>query len=445
MLRVCGKFLLILRGDDMKINIITYGCTANQGDSYLMESVLEKAGHKITDFDDADYVIVNTCAVKEATENKIASKLSKLAKSDKKIIVGGCLTKVSLKRIKKSVPNFSGILDTRSVDKLPEIIKGAENGRENQIIFSDQSPVKPNLIKNPHSLTGIVQISEGCDLSCTYCATTIARGDLQCFSKEEIVRAASYLVRNGSKEILLTSQDNGAYNLSGVKLPKLLTSICNIEVDFFLRNGMTNPVYLNSIITPLIVAYENPKIYKFLHIPVQSGSNSILKKMKRGYTAETFRKFVSEFRKNIPKLTLSTDIIVGFPEETTEDFTKTKELLKEIRFDIVNLSKFGPRPGTEATKMEQLERGIVNKRSSEISSLIKKIYLEKNREWVGWQGPVLVNQGSDLVQIGKEKSFIARNIYYKPISIKTGSEILGKTLKVKIIGSTAVNLIGEIA
>ena len=428
----------------MKVHIITYGCTANQADSQIMEAALEKEGHKITGFDSSDYVLVNTCAVKEATENKIISKLSKLSKTDKKIIVGGCLTKVNLERIKKAVPKFSGILDTRSVDRLPEIIDVSEAGKTNQLFFSEESPVKPNLIRTFENFTGIMQISEGCDLSCTYCATTIARGDLDCFSPEDIVRGASHLAKNGSKEILLTSQDNGAYKYNSIRLPELLEKICKIDSDFFLRNGMTNPMYLHSILNPLIQVYKNPKIYKFLHIPVQSGSDKILKSMKRGYKTEAFKNFVWEFRKEIPQLTLSTDIIAGFPGETDEDFQKTKNLLEEIRFDIVNLSKFGSRPGTEAANMEQVDREAVNKRSAELSKLIRKISSEKNKNWVGWKGKVFVNEKSDLVQIGKEKQFTGRNIFYKPISIKTGQDIFGKLINVEIKGYTHANLTGEI-
>ena len=426
-----------------KINIITYGCTANQGDTSIMESVLEKSGHKITDFENADYVVVNTCAVKDATENKIISKLSKLSSTGKKIIIGGCLTKINLERIKKSAPDFSGIIDTRSIDKLPEIIEKSESGGQNQTIFSEESPVKPTMIKKSPDLTGIIQISEGCDLSCTYCATTIARGDLQCFSPEEIVRASSYLVKSGSKEILLTSQDNGAYSCNGINLPKLLNAICQIGADFFLRNGMTNPMYLNSILNPLIEAYKNPKIYKFLHIPVQSGSDNILQKMKRGYRIENYKNFIQEFRKQIPELTISTDIIVGFPGETGEDFLQTKSLLEEMQFDIINLSKFSPRPGTEAAGMEQVDRIGINKRSSSLSKTINKISLEKNKKWIGWKGKVFVNEKPELIQIGHEQVFTGRNIFYKPVKIKSDKNIFGKLIDVKITSSTQANLVGE--
>ncbi len=458
--------ILLHSKKNMKINIITYGCTANQGDSHLMQSVLEKAGHEITgSLEDADYVIVNTCAVKEATENKIISRLSKLSKTGKKIIIGGCLTKINLNRIKKSVPGFSGILDTRSIESLPEIIEKSENGEKNQVIFSEKSPIKPRLAKLATGLSGIIQISEGCDLSCTYCATTLARGDLQCFSPEDIVRGASSLIREGAKEILLTSQDNGAYLYNKKQLPELLTELCKIGSEFFIRNGMTNPMYLNSILNPLVEAYRNPKIYKFLHIPIQSGSDKVLADMKRGYKADNFRKFAREFRKVFEKLTLSTDVIVGFPTETKEDFNKTIDLAKEIRFDIVNISKFGPRPGTEASMMKQIDKKTVNKRSSELSRIAEKISLEKNKEFIGWSGMVFISglagqkikpnpSHHNLVQIGNinsnifqaksEKEFRGGNIFYKPVSIKTDKDILGKVVKVKIIGSTQALLTGEL-
>ncbi len=420
----------------MKIHIITYGCTANQADSQIMEAVLEKEGHKITDFDSSDYVVVNTCAVKEATENKIISKLGKLSKTNKKIIIGGCLTKINLDRIKKAVPNFSGILDTKSIDKLPELISNG-NG---QIKFSDQPPIKPNLVKKiPNTVSGIVQLSEGCDLSCTYCATTIARGNLVCFSPEDIVRGVSYLVKNGCKEILLTSQDNGAYNHGKVKTPELLQNVAAIDGEFSIRNGMTNPMYLKPFLKQLIEVYKNSKVYKFLHIPVQSGSNMVLQKMKRGYKIELFEKIVEEFRKEIPEITISTDIIVGFPGEAEEDFQETINLVKKMKFDVVNISKFGSRPGTKAAKMEQIDRKEVNKRSVVLSSLVKRIFLENNKKWVGWSGKCLVNE------IGKDGSLVARNSSYKPIVLDTKDRnLLGKFIQVEVVKSKETYLSGNL-
>ncbi len=431
-----------------KVHIITYGCTANQADSQIMEAVLEKVGHKVSDFDSSDYVLVNTCAVKEATENKIISKLSKLAKTDKKIIIGGCLPKVNLERIKRAVPSFAGILDTRSVDKLPEILKKIELGENKVIQFSDQPPVKPNLVKKiPNTVSGIVQLSEGCDLSCTYCATTIARGDLVCFSPEDIVRGVSYLVKQGCKEILLTSQDNGAYSFAENKIPKLLESISAIDGEFFIRNGMTNPMYLKSFLKQLIEIYKNPKIYKFLHIPVQSGSNKILQKMKRGYKVEFFEKVIEEFRREIPEITISTDIIVGFPGETERDFDETVNLIERTRPDVINISKFGSRPGTEAAKMKQVDKKELNKRSVILSSIIKKIFLETNKKWVGWKGKCLVNE------VGKNGNLIARNSSYKPIVLDDEYEgrggnrrfpLFGKLVEVEIVKAKETYLLGKL-
>ena len=420
-----------------KIHIETYGCTANQSDSELMQKFLEEAGHKITDLKASDYVVINSCGVKTQTEERIIQRLKTLSKK-KRVIIGGCLPKINLERIEKE--NIAGILDTRSIDKLPKMIEKISKG-EKALEFSDTSIEKPDFVRSA-GLTGIVQLSEGCNLSCSYCATTISRGDLQCFSPESIVRGVSYLVKGGCKEILLTSQDNGAYLYKGQKLPDILKDVCQIDRKFYVRNGMTNPVYLK-FLNQFIEAYKSEKVYKFLHIPVQSGSNKVLKDMKRGYTVENFKKTISAFEKEFPML-LATDIIVGFPTETEEDFQETLKLLEEIRFDMVNISRFGKRPGTEAANMQTLDSDTMNRRSKKASQVAKKIIEEKNREWVGWKGKILINEIGKLVSIGSEKQYIGRNLSYKPVLIKSEKNLLGKELNVEIKDSTIGCLIGEI-
>ena len=175
------------------------------------------------------------------------------------------------------------------------------------------------------------------------------------------------------------------------------------------------------------------KVYKFIHLPVQSGSDGILRKMRRNYTVKDFEKIIHSFRKTIPNITISTDIIVGFPGENGKDFKKTLDLIKRIKPDIVNISKFGARPGTEASGMKQIDNRTAKSRSKKLSSLVKKIGLEKNREWKGEECLVLVNEK------GKEKNqFIGRNEHYKPVVINTRSDMTGKFLKVKIkkVGQT---------
>ena len=244
----------------------------------------------------------------------------------------------------------------------------------------------------------------------------------------------------GCKEILLTSQDNGAYVHGKVKQPELLESIVAIDGEFFIRNGMTNPMYLKPFLNQLIEVYKSPKMYKFLHIPVQSGSNKVLQKMKRGYKIELFEKIVEEFRKEIPEITISTDIIVGFPEETEEDFQETVNLVKKMKFDVLNISKFGSRPGTEAEKMEQVDKKEVNKRSATLSVLVKKIFSENNKTWVGWSGRCLVNE------VGKNGDLVARNTFYKPVVLDgvKNKSLLGSFVDVEITKAKETYLVGKI-
>ena len=284
-------------------------------------------------------------------------------------------------------------------------------------------------------------------MSCTYCSTTISRGDLYCFSVEEIVRGVSTLVKSGSKEILLTSQDNGAYKYGKKTLPDLLDEICKIDADFYIRNGMSNPVYLHKFLDRLVSSYKNPQIYKFLHIPVQSGSDSVLKEMQRGYKTENFLEIIENFKKQIPELTVFTDIIVGFPTETEDDFKQTLNLLKQIKPDAVNISKFGKRPGTKAAEIEGIGDKIVKKRSVECYELASKISLENNKKWIGWNGRVFVNdadQSKNLIQIGREKNFIGRNFAYKKILIKSEKNLLGMEVDVQIVDAKQTYLIGQI-
>ncbi|HIE14939.1 TPA: radical SAM protein, partial [Candidatus Bathyarchaeota archaeon] len=213
--------------------------------------------------------------------------------------------------------------------------------------------------------------------------------------------------------------------------------ICKIKGNFFVRVGMMNPQWVKLILDDLIEVYKNEKIFKFLHLPLESGSDDILKLMNRGYKVEDFLEIVERFREEIPSLTLSTDIIVGFPSESNRDFEATVKIIKEVKPDVVNLSKFGPKPGTKAAKLKQLDPQIIKKRSRELHDLIKTVRLQCNRKWVGWGGEVLIDER------GKD-GFIARNFAYKPIVIPASKNLFGEFVKVKIVKAKSNYLVGRI-
>jgi len=205
-----------------------------------------------------------------------------------------------------------------------------------------------------------------------------------------------------------------------------------------IRVGMMNPNHALRILPELIDSFKDKKIFNFLHLPVQSGDNEILKKMNRRYTVEEFKKVVEAFRKEIPDLTLSTDIICGFPGEDSKAFENTLRLVEEIKPDVINISRFFPRPKTPAERMEQLDVKLIKSRSRRLSEIAKRISLERNRRWLGWEGEILIDEK------GKGFSWIGRNLAYKPIVVKSKEDLIDKFLKVKVIKAFPTYLEAEI-
>jgi len=294
----------------------------------------------------------------------------------------------------------------------------------------------PKVRLNP--IVGIVEIASGCMSECTFCQTKLARGDLQSYRLGDIVRQVSYEIKDGCKEIWLTSTDNGCYGLDiGTNLPELVSKVSDIPQEFMIRVGMMNPMYMPKIKSDLLKSFENDKVFKFLHVPVQSGSDRVLHEMKRGHTAGTFRDVVKRFRSKFPRFTISTDIIVGFPGETKQDFQSTVELITETRPDVVNLSKYSQRPGTPAAERIQIPVAEVKNRSKELFDLINKIALENNQEWIGWSGMVLFDEQTDNMVRG-------RNFAYKPVFVGESVKVGDKAL-VTINRATNHGLYGQIA
>ena len=293
----------------------------------------------------------------------------------------------------------------------------------------------PKIRLNP--AIGIVEIASGCMSECTFCQTKLAKGDLHSYRVGDIVRQVSAELDDGCNEVWLTSTDNGCYGFDiNSDLPELVNTVSEIPQKFFIRVGMMNPMYMPRIKDELLKSFESTKVFKFLHVPVQSGSNKILNDMKRGHTAQTFRDVTNTFRGRFEKFTISTDIIVGFPTETENDFEQTLKLLEETKPDIVNLSRYSQRPGTDAAEMKQIDVSEVKRRSKIAYELITKISNDNNRKWVNWEGHVIFDEEYD----GQVRG---RNFAYKPIFVKEKPKI-GQILNVKITNATNHSLIGKI-
>ena len=419
-----------------KIFVEAYGCSASFADSEMISGLIVNGGHTLaTDSSESDLNLIVTCSVKDTTANKMMHRIKSL--KTKPLIVAGCLPKAEKSNVEKFSENAS-LLGPNSLGKTLDVINSTLLGRK-QIALEDSDLSKVGLPKvrlNP--TVGIVEIASGCMSECTFCQTKLSKGDLSSYRLGDIVRQVQTEIKEGCKEVWLTSTDNGCYGLDiGTDLPTLVNAVSEIQEDFMIRVGMMNPMYMPRIKQKLIESYDNDKVFKFLHLPVQSGSDKVLNDMKRGHTSETFREIVKRTKDRFDDFTISTDIIVGFPSETEEDFQKTLTLLDETKPDVVNLSKYSARPGTDAAELKQIDAAEIKRRSKIIFEQINKISLESNKKWIGWKGKVLFDENT-------EDGIKGRNYAYKPISIEEEVNI-GQSHIVEITKATRKRLIGKIA
>ena len=419
-----------------KIWVESYGCSASFADAEMISGMIVNGGHTLaTSSRDSDLNLIVTCSVKDATANKMINRIKRL--KSKPLIVAGCLAKSEPKTVERFSSSAS-LMGPNSIGKTLQIINHTISGRRT-VELADTDITKTGLPKvrlNP--VVGIVEIASGCMSDCTFCQTKLAKGDLKSYRVGDIVRQVTEEVNDGCKEIWLTSTDNGCYGLDiGTTLPRLVDQVSEIPKDFMVRVGMMNPMYMPRIKDDLIKSFESGKVYKFLHVPVQSGSDQVLHDMKRGHTESTFRDLVKKFRKKFEKFTISTDIIVGFPTETQEDFEKTLELLKETKPDVVNLSRYSQRPGTKAAEMVQIDVAEVKRRSKIVFDLMNKITTSNNKQWIGWEGQVLFNEQTD-------EQIRGRNFAYKSVFVDD-TVMVGQKKQVRITNVTNHGLYGTIS
>lgn len=401
-------------GEAMRFYFESYGCTMNQGEAKIMEDILKQKGHSIVDrLNHSDALVLVTCTVIETTELKMIKRLKAFSKTGKPVIVAGCMASVQKDDILASNPN--AILlpphDIHNIDKIADGLSEAE------LRITKNKIGKPQKIKK--TADAIIPISSGCLGSCTYCITRIARGELRSCTPEFLFESVRKALGEGYKEIRLTSQDTAAYGADiNYDLPSLLRKIGNLEGEFKVRVGMMNPENVMPIIPEIIEAYKNKRIYKFLHLPVQSGNEKILKKMGRKYTIDDFFRAVKAFRSTFPDITISTDIIVGFPGESERDFMDSVELIKILRPNILNITRFSPRPKTEAMNMkDKIPSRIAKERSRKLTKIHADISRSINKEFVGRKERILITEH------GKNGTMMGRTDSYKPVVLEDEAQL----------------------
>jgi MiaB-like tRNA modifying enzyme len=423
----------------MKVYIETFGCTFNQGDSQIMAGLLKENSAEIVEkAEDADIIIVNTCYVKHPTEQKVLNRIQGVQKEfpDKKLIISGCMVEIDPEKLNKAAPS-AGWIGPRQIKSTVDVVESCIDGESARIIGhgTDIKAGLPKIRFNPK--VHIVQICEGCTGKCTYCCTRFARGRLQSYPVNIIKKEVEDAIKDGCVEIQLTAQDTAAYGKDiGKTLAGLIKEITTIPGEFRIRIGMLHPKSIIGNLEELINAFKHENVYKFLHIPIQSGSNLVLSDMNRGHTVAEFKEIISKFREEISEISIATDVIVGYPTETDESFEDTLNIIRKIKPDFIHISKYRHRPMTESSLLPEIEHNIMKKRSKALNELKSDILYENNLKIIGEELKILITEK------GSKGGYIGRTNSYKPVIVPEGQ--IGIFTKVKIKEATSTYLKGFI-
>ncbi len=406
-----------------------------------MAGVLEREGFAIADAPErADVIVINSCTVKDRTWHHFRQRLADLRAAARAglgpaPVVAGCVPPAH-----GSDPLLEGLalIGPDSVGRVAEAVRAALAGAAPRLLRGEPGVGRASLpARRRNPLVEILPIASGCLSACTFCQTRLARGRLRSFAPGELVARARRAVAEGAREIWLTAQDTGAWGRElGLALPGLLREICAIEGDIRVRLGMSSPRWVHERLPEYLDALAHPRMFRFLHVPLQSGSERVLAAMRRDGSAEQFEQVARAFAARFPEGTLMTDIIVGYPTETEADFEATLALLGRLGVGIVNRSRFSPRPGTAAARLDSLPAALVTERSRRLEALVRPLARAWHERRVGTRARVLT------IERARRGATLAHDDGYRPIFL-AGDPPLGAWLEVEITAAADYHLKGR--
>ena len=433
----------------MKYYITTMGCQLNENDSEKLAGIVEGMGFEKTEkLEEADLVIYNTCCVRENAEERLFGKLGELKKQKEEkgtiIAIGGCMMQepAMLEKIKKSYNYTDIVFGTHTLHKFEEDLKKVlENGKKvRDVIDIDGEVIEDLPIKRNDNFKASVTIMYGCNNFCSYCIVPYVRGRERSRAPEKILEEVEMLAKEGYKEITLLGQNVNSYNgRENYKFANLLNDVCKIDGIERVRFISPHPKDFTDDVIEAIA--NNPKIARVLHLPLQSGSSAVFKKMNRKYTKEQYLKLVDKIKTRIPDVVLSTDIIVGFPGETEEDFEDTLDVVRKVNYEQVFMFIYSRREGTIADKMEnQIPEEIKHKRFDRLKELFDSRVSENNQKYIGTTQKILVDGYSK----NDKETLTGRTDTNKVVNFKGNEELIGKIINIKITEEHKWYLSGEI-
>lgn len=438
-----------------KYYTLTLGCQMNKSDSERLSKVLEDLGYKKTEEEkNANLITVVACSVRQSAIDRIYGKIRnwQTLKEKKPLItiLTGCVLPVDRK---KMASFFDLIFEIKDLDKFPSLLGEKIGEIKHDLPVSSYFDIHPLYESR---FQAYVPIMTGCNNFCAYCAVPYTRGREISRSPEEIIREVKNLLEKGYKEITLLGQNVNSYKSGKADFPALLKKIANLPGKFWLRFLTSHPKDLSDQLIKVIA--KSDKICKYLHLPVQTGNNAVLKRMNRKYTREHYLNLIEKIRKEIPEVAISTDTIVGFAGESREQFEDTKKLYQEAKFDMAYIVQYSPRPGTIAQKKfkDDISRLEKERREKELNKILEKTALENNKKLVGKTLEVLVekkltrplrlreaNGGRATFNL-KLSTYLGKTATFKTIKFTLKNEnLLGKFLKVKILKAKSFGLEGK--
>ena len=420
------------------IYIKSYGCQMNVYDSNRIKDLFFDKGYKLTDdISKANLTVLNTCHIREKAVEKVYSDIGRINKIKKnnenmKLVVAGCVAQAEGIEIKKRSPSVDFVVGPQSYHKLPDMIHNHKNPINSDFLQNEKFK---NLIFNSSKISSeFLSIQEGCDKFCSFCVVPYTRGPEFSRPVTDILIEAKKYISKGVKEIILLGQNVNAYHGIGLDgksrdLSYLINKISEIEDVKRIRYMTSHPIDMKDA---LINAHaENSKLMPFLHLPIQSGSNTILKKMNRKHTVEDYLKIVDKIRNVRPDIAMSSDFIVGYPDETDKDFENTMKFIEKVKFVIAYSFIYSPRPGTPAQHKDNIEKPIKKARLSALQSLLNHQQYLYNKSFLNKKVEVLFEKKGR-----QDNQFIGRTIYNQSTFINSKEKLLNKILKVKITNST---------
>ena len=445
------KVKQIQNGKDMKFYILTMGCTLNENDSEKLSGMLNEMGYRHTDImQEADLILFNTCCIRENAEDKLFGKLGEAKKVKEQrnalIAVCGCMTQQEhiREKITKSYPFVDIVFGTHTLHKLPEDLYNLinQNKKVEDVIDIDGEIFEDLPIKRSSNTKALVTIMYGCNNFCTYCIVPYVRGRERSRLAKDIIQEVTSLAKDGYKEITLLGQNVNSYKGDGYKdiynFADLLRAVNKIEGIDVINFISPHPKDFSRDVIQAIK--ECKKVSRILHLPLQSGSSNVLKRMNRKYTKESYLELAKEIKKEIPNIVFSTDIIVGFPGETEEDFEDTLDVVKQIGFEQVFMFIYSIRVGTPAEKMEnQVPDDVKHERFDRLKALVEEQIENNNKKYIGTTQNILIEGVSKT----NSAMLTGRTATNKVVILDGSKELIGKMIDVKIVSEHKWYLKGE--